>query len=360
LSLREADRRSLEFWPGKRVLVTGHTGFKGGWLSLALRRLGAVVTGLALAPETTPNLFDEARLESLVDSRIGDIREQARVHTLIGEIQPDIIFHLAAQPLVRRAQAQPIETFATNIMGTAYLLESLRATRPPAAVVIVTSDKVYSNKEWPWPYRESDELGGREPYGVSKACAELVTEAYARSYLDGLKIPVATARAGNVVGGGDWSADRLVPDAMRAWSAGEMLRIRSPSAVRPWQHVVDAIRGYTLLAARMAEEPSFAGAWNFGPAQEDARPVSWAIDRLAELWGGGVGWELDAGVQPYEAQLLAVDSSRSMKQLGWRPAWRLDECFERTVGWYKAFYGQTQDAHSLTIQDIEAASDADA
>lgn len=340
------------FWKGRRVLVTGHTGFKGGWLSLLLHRMGAVVSGYALAPDTSPNIFEAAGVAARVDSHLGDLRDRARLTEVVRAARPQVVFHLAAQAIVRRAHADPADTFETNVMGTVNLLEALRGLEGVEAVVVVTSDKVYENHEWSWAYRETDALGGKEPYGVSKACAELVTQAYARSYFDPSGVPIATARAGNVIGGGDWASDRLIPDAMRAWSEGRPLKVRNPAAVRPWQHVLEPVQGYVLLAERLVQDAGVTRAWNFGPAWDDAQPVSWVCDQLASLWGVGAGWTLDTGAQPYEARLLAVDSSRARAELGWTPAWRIGEGLARTVAWYRRFYAGDA-MEKVTLQDIE-------
>lgn len=303
-----------------------------------LSRLGARVTGFALPPPTSPSLFDAARIGDTVRSIAGDLREPSNLTAAVAEARPEIVFHLAAQPLVRQAYVEPVQTFDVNVMGTVYLLEAMRTASGVEAVVVITSDKVYDNVEWFWGYRETDRLGGKEPYGVSKACAELVVQAYAHSYFRHAGIGIATARAGNVIGGGDWAANRLVPDAMRAWSQGAMLRIRNPGAVRPWQHVLEPIRGYLLLAEQLAKgQIDSFGGWNFGPARNDLQPVASVVERLAALWGGA-RWEHEQSESPYEAGFLAVDSSRAEIQLGWRPAWGLEETLARTVAWYRDFY----------------------
>ncbi|HYH18751.1 MAG TPA: CDP-glucose 4,6-dehydratase [Azospirillum sp.] len=344
-----------DFWSGRRVFVTGHTGFKGGWLCLALGRLGAIVSGYALEPEGTPNVVELTGGGDGMTSTIGDLRDRVALGKALAAAEPEVVFHLAAQPLVRRAYAEPLETFDVNVMGTANLLEAVRGVGSVKAVVVVTTDKVYDNQEWAWPYRETDRLGGKEPYGASKACCELVVDAYRHSYLEKRTPPVAVAsvRAGNIVGGGDWAVDRLVPDAMRAFSAGRRLMIRNPAAVRPWQHVLEPVRGYLMIAERLIDHPAAAvGAWNFGPLEEDCQPVSRIVDRLAMLWGDDAGWSLEAGAQPYEARLLTLDSSRVRAEIGWKPVWRLARALEETVAWYRAFY-RREDLTALTMRQIE-------
>jgi CDP-glucose 4,6-dehydratase len=344
-------------WSGRNVFLTGHTGFKGGWMTALLSRLGARVTGYALAPEPGPSLFEAARIGDLATtSIIADIRDGARLTRAMQAAAPEVVFHLAAQALVRRARAEPDETFETNVMGTLRVLEAVRATPSVKAVVVVTSDKVYDNREWPWPYRETDALGGKEPYGASKAASEMVVQAYRHSYFSGAERPVAiaTARAGNVIGGGDWAADRLVPDAVRAFSAGAPLVVRNPSAVRPWQHVLEPVAGYVQLADALLGGLNVPddGGFNFGPVAEDARPVSFIADCLAVEWGEDTRWEQDPTSHPYEARLLEVDSSRTRSVLGWFPKWRLIEGLQRTGYWYRAT-AVGEDAQAVTLDQIE-------
>jgi len=342
-------------WSGRRVFLTGHTGFKGGWMTALLSRLGARVTGYALAPEPGPSLFEAARIGDLASaSIIADIRGGDRVTRAMQAAEPEVVFHLAAQALVRRARAEPDETFETNVMGTLRVLEAVRATPSVKAVVVVTSDKVYDNREWPWPYRETDALGGKEPYGASKAACEMVVQAWRHSYFSDPARPVAiaTARAGNVIGGGDWAEDRLVPDAMRAFMARRPLVVRNPSAVRPWQHVLEPLAGYARLAGAMLAGLSDEGAFNFGPAGEDARSVSVVADSLVSYWGDDAQWAPDPAIHPYEARLLEVDSSRARSVLGWSPKWRLDQGLARTVDWYGAVAGGA-DAQAVTLAQIE-------
>jgi CDP-glucose 4,6-dehydratase len=346
----------MDFWRDRPVFVTGHTGFKGGWLTALLHRLGARTTGYALAPEADPNLFDAARIGDLGRSIIGDIRDGERLAAEMAAAQPQIVLHLAAQALVRRARTAPDETFETNVMGTVRLLEAVRRTPSVRAVVVVTSDKVYDNREWPWAYRETDVLGGKEPYGASKAACEIVVQSYRHAYFSdpAHTVAIATARAGNVIGGGDWSEDRLVPDAMRAFRAAEPLVIRNPAAVRPWQHVLEPLAGYLRLAQALSEGAALPDdmAFNFGPDDLDARPVAWIADALATRWGQGAAWRQDPGVQPYEARLLEVDSARARAVLGWTPRWSLQAGLDRTVAWYRAI-ADGLDARAVTLAQIE-------
>jgi CDP-glucose 4,6-dehydratase len=342
------------FWRGRSVFLTGHTGFKGGWLAALLHRLGAATTGYALAREPGPSLYASAGVDGLSTSVIADIRDGQRLTAALQAAQPSVVLHLAAQALVGRARADPAETFETNVMGTVRLLEAVRATPSVRVVVVVTSDKVYDNVEWPWAYRETDALGGKEPYGASKAACEIVVQSYRHAYFSDPARPVAlaTARAGNVIGGGDWSLDRLIPDAVRAFSAGEPLILRNPAAVRPWQHVLEPLAGYLQLAQALDAGGGALDALNFGPAAEDARPVAWVADRLAGLWGETAAWRQADGVQPYEARLLEVDSARARSALGWTPKWRLEEGLQRTVAWYRAV-AAGQDARAVTLAQIE-------
>lgn len=341
-------------WQGRRVLVTGHTGFKGSWLALWLHAMGAKVTGFALPPPTDPSLFEAARLADLVDHVEGDVRDFTALRSTVERSRPDVIFHLAAQPLVRLSYEQPIETYAANVMGTVHLLEAARLTGGVKAIVCVTSDKCYENREWDWPYRESDPMGGHDPYSSSKGCAELVVAAWRRSYFGSADAPLlASVRAGNVIGGGDWAADRLVPDLVRAFEAGVAPLIRAPDAVRPWQHVLEALGGYIMIAERlMAGERRFADAWNFGPADEDARPVRWIVDRMRAGWRDGAAPPtLDAGPRPHEAGLLRLDSARARAALGWRPALDLGQAIGWIVEWHKAV-GAGEDARRVTLDQI--------
>ena len=321
-----------EFWRDRRVLVTGHTGFKGSWLSLWLHRMGASVSGLSLPPPTIPSLFALAGLDALIAGTIADIRDLDAVRTAMRRYQPEFVFHLAAQPIVRHAYRDPIETYATNVMGTAHILEAARDVAGLSGVVVVTSDKCYENREWPWAYRESDALGGQDPYSSSKGCAELVAAAYRRSFLP----IIATVRAGNVVGGGDWADDRLLPDCIRALNAGKPVEIRNSHAVRPWQHVLEPLCGYLLLAERLHQDPAaFADAWNFGPMDDAARSVGWVASFVCDRWNNGARWHEISADAPHEAGVLRVDSSRARYALGWTPRLPLSDALGWTVEWHR-------------------------
>jgi CDP-glucose 4,6-dehydratase len=346
------------FWEGRRVFLTGHTGFKGSWLSLWLSALGADVTGYALEPPTQPNLFEQAEVANSVRSIPGDIRDFARLKTAVDECHPTVVIHMAAQSVVRRGYDDPIETYSSNVMGTVHLFEALRQLGRPCAVVNVTSDKCYANREWVWGYREYEPMGGRDPYSNSKSCAELVTTAYRESFfppasIDRHGVAVASARAGNAIGGGDWTSDQLIPDLMRAFLASESCVIRNPSAIRPWQFVLEPLRGYLMLAERLTEDASrFASGWNFGPAERDARPVSWIAEELVRSWGHGASWSHDVGTHPREAQFLKLDASKASSCLDWHPVLPLNMALEWIVEWYRAFQAGA-DLRCLTRTQIE-------
>jgi CDP-glucose 4,6-dehydratase len=343
------------FWKGRQVFVTGHTGFKGAWLCLWLQSLGARVSGYSLDPVTQPSLFDQADVARGLEASIrADVRDLGALKAALRSAQPQILFHMAAQSLVRESYADPVGTYATNVMGTVNLLEAARETPSAKAVVIVTSDKCYENRERDRGYREDEAMGGHDPYSSSKGCAELVAAAYRRSFFSGdsATTAVASARAGNVIGGGDWSKDRLVPDAMSSFIRGGKVRIRNPRAVRPWQHVLDPLSGYLTLAERLAEKGrSAAEAWNFGPGDEDMKPVQWVVDELARRWGRGAGWEADTAAHPHEAGILKLDCSKARDGLSWRPRLPLAKALDWTVEWFSAHHGG-QAARALTEDQI--------
>jgi CDP-glucose 4,6-dehydratase len=324
------------FWKGKRVFVTGHTGFKGSWLSLWLQSMGADLYGFALSPPTTPSLFHEAAVGAGISSEIGDIRDYKTVHGAIKASQPEIIIHMAAQPLVRHSYHAPVETYATNVMGTVHVLEAARQVGTAKAIVNVTTDKCYENKEWVWGYREDEPMGGHDPYSNSKGCSELITSAYRSSFFQQSGIALASARAGNVIGGGDWATDRLIPDVLRALQNGQPVLIRNPHATRPWQHVLEPLSGYLLLAERLyAQGQINAEGWNFGPRDADARPVQWIVEQMCMSWGGEASWSTQTGVQQHEASFLKLDSSKAWHRLGWAPRWSLEDALSRTTKWHR-------------------------
>ena len=345
------------FWAGKRVLITGHTGFKGGWLSLWLQQLGAEIVGYALEPPTQPNLFELAQVGQGMESVLGDVRDLAHLQTVFARSRPEIVFHLAAQPLVRDSYQFPVETYATNVMGTVHLLEAVRQTGGVRVVVNITSDKCYENREWVWGYREAEPMGGYDPYSNSKGCAELVTSAYRNSFFNPADfqrhgVALASVRAGNVIGGGDWARDRLIPDIMKAFLADQPVTIRNPHAIRPWQHALEPLNGYVELAEKLWQHGSdYAEGWNFGPGDDDAQPVSWIVERLAALWGQTARWVLDEGNHPHEAHYLRLDCAKAKMRLGWRPRWNLEQALTTTVDWYRA-YAAHKDMRAVTLGQI--------
>lgn len=347
------------FWSGKKVFVTGHTGFKGSWLSLWLQSMGANVIGYALAPPTNPSLFAVANVADGMTSLEGDIRDVSAISKELKNYQPDIVIHMAAQSLVRHSYANPIETYSTNVMGTVNVLEAARQAGSVRAIVNVTSDKCYENREWLWGYRENEALGGYDPYSNSKGCAELVTSAYRNSYFNpdhyaDHRVALASARAGNVIGGGDWAVDRLIPDIMRAIVQGKPVHIRNSLAIRPWQHVLEPLSGYLMLAEKLWKEGAAYGeAWNFGPSDEDTKPVSWIVDRLTKAWGKGASWKLDDGDHPHEAHYLKLDCSKAKLRLDWHPRWHLEQALGAIVDWHLA-HQAGNDMRAVTLRQIAA------
>lgn len=340
---------SSDFWQDRPVLVTGHTGFKGGWLSLWLQQLGARVSGYALSPPTRPSLFEVAGVGAGVQHHLGDLRDQGRLEAVMRETAPEIVFHLAAQPLVRESYRDPAGTLTSNVLGTMNVLEAVRKQPAVKAVVIVTSDKCYLNREWLWPYREDEALGGKDPYSASKACTELITAAWRDSFL-AETVAIATARAGNVIGGGDWATDRLVPDTLRAWQTGGIVHIRYPDAIRPWQHVLEPLHGYLLLAQHLSAGKAI-GAWNFGPRESDLLSVAELLDLLARDWGGDSRWWHDGNSHPYEAGRLQLDSSRARELLGWRNRLDCQDALAWTVAWHRAWLSG-EDMQAFTLRQI--------
>ena len=362
MAIRQGTVEGLEmnpdFWRGKRVLMTGHTGFKGSWLSLWLQSMGTQVVGYALAPPTNPSLFDVADVSKGMTSIIGDIRDLEKLRTVFAEHKPEIVIHMAAQPLVRYSYIEPVETYSTNVMGTVNLLEAVRSTGSVKAVVNITSDKCYENREWVWGYRENEAMGGYDPYSSSKGCAELVASAYRNSYFHPEKyqqhgVAIASARAGNVIGGGDWAGDRLIPDILRAITEGKPVNIRNPHAIRPWQHVLEPLSGYLQLAQKSYDEgTAYAEGWNFGPNDEDAKPVQWIVEKLTESWGEGASWVLDGGDHPHEAHYLKLDCSKAKACLDWHPRWRLEDTLAAIIDWHRA-HRDGKDMQSISLNQIK-------
>jgi len=349
---------NLDFWHGKRVFLTGHTGFKGSWLSLWLQSLGAELTGFSLPPPTTPSLFEQARVADGMRSIIGDIRNPLALGQALLSSRAEIVIHMAAQPLVRESYKNPAETYSTNVMGVVNLFEAVRAAKGIRTVLNITTDKCYENREWAWGYRENEAMGGYDPYSSSKGCAELVTAAYRTSFFNPIDysehgIAVATARAGNVIGGGDWATDRLIPDIIKSFSLGSPVLIRSPHAIRPWQHVLEPLRGYLQLSEKLyTDGPRYAEAWNFGPNDADTKSVSWIVAHLVELWGGEANWTIDKEPHPHEAHFLKLDISKARSQLSWEPKLSLTQALDYIVEWNKEV-GKGQCAHELTLRQIQ-------
>jgi CDP-glucose 4,6-dehydratase len=341
------------FWKDKKVFLTGHTGFKGSWLSLWLQDMGAIVKGYALEPYTTPNLFTEARVADNMQSEIGDIRDLSQIKKSMLAFNPDVLIHMAAQPLVRQSYKDPIETYSTNVMGTVNVLEAARHCKNLKAIVSVTTDKCYENKEWAWGYREDEAMGGHDPYSSSKGCAELVTSAFRRSFFSTEDTAsMASARAGNVIGGGDWADDRLIPDILRAFQANKPVIIRNPLSTRPWQHVLEPLSGYLVIAqALYLGGDDYAEAWNFGPRDEDCRSVQWVLDLMVKKWGNGASWALDENNNPHEAGFLKLDISKAKARLKWKPKWVLEDTIDKIITWQKAFING-QDIKEKCLEEI--------
>ena len=346
------------FWKGRRVLLTGHTGSKGSWMSIWLKEMGADLTGFALTPPTKPSLFEDANVAEGMRSIMGDIRDLDALKKVFADTNPEVVIHMAAQPLVRESYSFPVETYAINVMGTVHVLEAVRHTPSVRSVVIVTTDKCYENKEWVWGYREDEPMGGYDPYSNSKGCAELVTSSYRRSYFhpakyESHKVAVASARAGNVIGGGDWADDRLIPDIIRSVMDGTPVMIRSPYATRPWQHVLEPVGAYLLLAEKLyTEGAKFAEGWNVGPRSDDARDVEFIVNSICRNWGDGASYQIDSNPQPHEAGYLKLDIAKIESKLGWKPVWPLPVTLEKTVSWYKR-YTNGEDANSLCQSQLQ-------
>ncbi len=347
------------FWKGKIVFLTGNTGFKGSWLSIWLESLGAKVFGYALPPNTDPSLFDVAKLSGRFDTTLADLDDDAALRASMAKADPDIVIHMAAQPIVLASYEDPLGTYRTNVLGTARVLDAARALPRLKAILVITTDKCYENHEWVWGYRETDALGGYDPYSSSKACAEIVTASFRNSFFNPGKfgsvhgVAIATARAGNVIGGGDWAKDRLIPDIVRSFAQGKKVLIRNPASIRPWQHVLEPLSGYLRLAERLWENgPEFGEAWNFGPEESDAKPVRWIVERLHSLWPGAPGFELNEAPQPHEARYLKLDCSKSKALLGWRPVWNLETALRKVVEWNLALR-EGKDMHAVCHAQIE-------
>ncbi len=341
----------IGFWSGKRVLITGHTGFKGSWLSLLLQRLGAQITGFALPPEPT-SLFNLATIKDGMKSVLGDIRDFEQLHAVTKSCRPEIVIHLAAQALVRQGYEHPVETFEANIMGTVNMLEACRMVDSVKVIINVTSDKCYENKGVKQKFKETDPMGGSDPYSCSKGCAELVTNSFRRSFFANNKVELASVRAGNVIGGGDFGQDRLVPDIFKAIGAGKPVLIRNPSAVRPWQHVCEPLQGYIMLAEQLWESgQKYAGGWNFGPEEDDTKPVSWITDYICHRWGKGAQWRQDESNNPAEAEHLALDNTKAKTELGWKPQLGLSTALDWSVSWFAAYH-QKKEMREVTEQQI--------
>ena len=341
-----------DFWQGKRVFLTGHTGFKGSWLSLWLVSLGAKVKGYALSPPTSPSLFIEANIDSIIDSQIADIRDQDTLHESMTKFSPDILIHMAAQPLVRYSYDEPIETYEVNVIGTAKVLEVARSCPNLKAIVNITTDKCYENDERAEGYKEDDPMGGYDPYSSSKGCAELVASSYRRSFLQDQGVGLASVRAGNVIGGGDWADDRLIPDILRSFENGSPVVIRNPKATRPWQHVLEPLSGYLILTQGLYEEQKkYAEGWNFGPNEQDVKPVDWILDKMILKWPNS-SWKLDSNSSPHEAGFLKLDIAKAKAKLGWNPVWELSHTLEKIIGWHRAWLDK-EDMQAMCLAEIK-------
>nr|WP_298994340.1 CDP-glucose 4,6-dehydratase [uncultured Polaribacter sp.] len=345
---------SKEFWKSKKVFLTGHTGFKGSWLSLWLQSMGAIVKGYSLEPNTTPNLFSSANVSENMDSEVGDIRDLSQISKSMTTFNPDVLIHMAAQPLVRLSYQEPVETYTTNVIGTVNVLEAARKCSNLKAIVSVTTDKCYENKEWDWGYRENEPMGGHDPYSSSKGCAELVTSAYRRSFFNTKDTAsLASARAGNVIGGGDWADDRLIPDILNAFENEKPVIIRNPLSTRPWQHVLEPLSGYLVLAQELYKNgDKFAEGWNFGPKDEDCKPVNWILDKMVAYWGDGAKWELDKNNNPHEAGFLKLDCSKASNRLKWQPKWNLEETIKLIIRWHQ-IYVNGGDVREQCLKEIK-------
>jgi len=343
-----------EFWRGKRVLLTGHTGFKGSWLSLWLQEMGALVRGVSLLPSTCPAMFNIAKVAEGLEHQITDIRDLSAIKQHISEFDPDILIHMAAQSLVLKSYQEPVQTFEVNIMGTVNVLDAAKSGKSLKAIINVTTDKCYDNKEWVWGYREEEPMGGLDPYSSSKGCVELISSAYRKSFLNDAGISMATARAGNVIGGGDWSEDRLLPDIFRSLEKGEPVAIRNPNAIRPWQHALEPLSGYLILAQCLYGEngPAFAEGWNFGPSEEDAKPVEWVVKQMCAMWSADASWTTQPRDHMHEANSLKLDISKAREKLKWTPTWDLQIALTKTIDWHRAWL-DGQDMRSFSLAQIE-------
>lgn len=351
VKMRKVDSK---FWNGKRVFITGHTGFKGSWLTIWLVQMGAIVKGYSLEPNTSPCLFNEACVSNGIESEIEDIRNYKKLKKSIDSFSPEILLHLAAQPLVRESYQNPLETYEVNVMGTANILEASRAVDSLKSIVIVTTDKCYENKEWEWGYRENEPMGGYDPYSSSKGCAELVTSAYRKSFFKNSQIAVASARAGNVIGGGDWSNDRLIPDIIKSYNSDEKVIIRNPRAIRPWQHVIEPLSGYLILAEELFNNgQKYAEPFNFGPNNQDCQNVEYVINLISKYWDKCPGWSLDNNSNPHESQFLKLDISKANQILNWAPKWNLNEAVKRVVNWNQAF-SNNENMRQYCINEIKS------